>query len=243
MLSMQILVARMRRRLPKPVFNAVDLDFFMDILFGETLAAMSAYYPRVVKGIRVTSNMALPVTDSDNLLNLSSKYIIPMVDDLYPYTAISEFLYPRNFLGGGTFSNPGVIDAVISTVTSSMNRAEVRFTGNFEGPNIIEVVPAPRVHQDFNVSLYRVPRLSEIRTGYHENFIKLFEADCKIALYYKFYQLEGGGTFGGIELKDFVSDFKDYESKRDDLLEMFEKDYFKDPDRYEEIWNYSNLKA
>ena len=231
----------MKRRLPLPVFNAVDTDFFIDILMSETLPSMSEFYPSVVKGIFVSSDMAIESVDTRGIVNRTSKYVIPMVDDLYPYTGISTFNYPRNFLGGGTYSNPGAIDAFSSKIIASMNPPDVRFTASFEDPNIIEITPPPKIHMDFSVSMYRVRRLEEIKTGLHEQFKKLFEADCKIAMYYKFYTLVDGGAFGGVNLKDFVSDFRDYQSIRDDIYEDMAKEYFKDPDRYDEMFNYSGV--
>lgn len=243
MLDINSLIKRMKNRLPDPVFKAVDTDFFIDILMDETLTLYSTYYPKLVKGILVTGAMALKTVDSAGKLNMSTKYAIPLIDDVYPYTGLATFNYPRNFTGGGTYSNPGIIDAVSARVMSSMNIPDVRFTASFEAPNIIVIDPPPKVHMDYSISLYQMRRLEEVKTGYHETLKQLYECDCKIALYYKFYQLVDGGEYGGVTLKDFVSPFLDFESRRNDLIEVFEKDYFKDPDRHEEIFNYSQIVA
>ena len=243
MLDMNSLIGRMKKRLPDPIVKSVDTDFFIDILMSETLDLYSIYYPKLIKGVLVTGAMALKIVDSAGKLNMCTKYSIPITDEDYPYTGIAEFNYFRNFLGGGTYSSAGVIDAVSSRVMSSMNMPNVRFTGSFEAPNIIVIDPPPKIHLDFTVSMYQMRRLEEVKTGYHEWFKQLYECDCKIALYYKFYMAAEAGTFGGVEIKDLVSPFLDYESKRQDLIDNFEKDYFKDPDRHQEIFNYSQLVA
>lgn len=239
MLNRNTLIKRMKNRLPNAVFKAVDNEFWMEILYEETLPTMSVYYPKVIRGIRVTGDMAIEVIDSKGRKNKSCKYAIPLVDEDYPYTGISTFHYPRNYIGGGTFASTGAIDAMASKVISAIGMPDVRFTAEFESPNIIELIPPPKHHIDFSVSMYQMKRLEEIKSGYHENFKRLYEADCKIALYYKFYTISEGGMYGGVELKDCVSDFKDYESTRQEILESMDEDYYKDPSRYEEIFNYN----
>lgn len=234
-LNINVLITRMKNRLPDPVFKAVDNDFWISILFDETLPTVSSFYPSLVKGITVTQDMGIEVLDTFGRRNSSTKYVVPLVDEMYPYTGISTFHYPRNFLGGGVYSNNGPIDAFASKVMTSTNMVDVRFIATFEAPNIVVISPPPKVHMDFTVSMYKMKKLEEISTGYHEIFKSLYEADCKIALYYKFYTVSEGGVYGGIELRDYISDFKEYESKRDEILEVFEGDYYKDPIRFEEV--------
>lgn len=238
-LTINTLISRMKKRLPGPVFQSVDNDFWIEILLEESLSLFSSYYPTVVKGILVTQDMAIETIDMKRRRNKSSRYAIPMVDELYPYTGISTFHYPRNYLGGGVFSHNGVVDAVTSKIISSTNPVDVKYTATFEAPNVIVITPPPYTHLDFNLSLYRLKRLEEIDTGYHELFKKLYEADCKIALYHKFYTVSEGGTFAGIDLKDYVAGFNDFEDKRNEYIEEMEKDYYKDPIRFEEIFNYN----
>jgi len=238
-LTINTLISRMKKRLPDPVFKAVDTEFWIDVLMEETLTAISSFYPSVVKGINVNQGMAVLSSDSLGRNNNSTRYVIPMMDNLYPYTGISTFHYPRNYIGGGVYSHNGLVDSLISKAVSATNMVDVRYTAAFEAPNIVVISPIAKTHMDFTISMYRVKKLEEISTGYHEMVKSLYEADCKIALYYKFYTMSDGGSFGGIELKDYIAGFNDYESKRDDLLEVMEADYFKDPNRFEEIFNYN----
>jgi len=241
MLSANDLIQRMKKRLPPPVFKAVDTDFFIDILMSETLSLYSQYFPKLVEGIVINTGMSIEIVDSTGFMNSSTKYAVPMLDDDWPYTGVAVFNYFRNFDTGGTYSNPGAVDAFASRIMGSMNAPAIRYTPSFEGPNIIEISPPPRVHIDYTVSMYKLRKLSEVKNGYAEIFKRLFEADVKIALYYKFYTLTEGGSFGGIELKDYVGSFLDYESKRDDIIEEFEKTYWKDPDRHAEMFSVSQM--
>ena len=237
MLDINILVKRLKNRLPAPVYMAVDSEFWIDILMSETLPTMSTYYPKVIRGITVDGKMSIETLDSYGRKNRSCKYVIPLVDEMYPYIGISSFNYPRNYTGGGTYANSGFVDAFAAKVMSSANMPDVRFTASLESPNIVVINPPPKVHMDFSISLYQMKKLEEIRTGYHEMFKDLYEADCKIALFYKFFNVSDGGAFGGIELKDYIADFKEYESKRVEILSSMDADYFMDPDRFEEVAN------
>ena len=238
MLNINVLLKRMKNRLPSPVFEAVDNQFFLDILQDETLPLFSEYYPKIVKGIRVSYEHIAKVVDLGSGLSGVSKYAIPMEDERFPFTGISAFYYIQNHLGG-TFTGPSSITALAEKITSVTNAVTVAVVAHFEEPNILELDPAPYKHIDFTVNMYRVRRLDEIKTGYHEWVKKLFEADCKIALYNKFYTAADGGIFGGIELKDYVSKFEDFEDKREELIEKFEEDFYKDPERIDEMANYN----
>lgn len=241
-LTINTLISRMKKRLAGPVFDAVEKEFWLDILFEESLPAISSFYPSVVKGILVVESMAIEAVDINGRRNKSTHYAIPMIDEAYPYTGISTFHYPRNYLGGGVYAHNGIVDSVTSRLITSTNMVDVRYTASFEAPNVLVLNPPPRFHMDFTVSMYRLKRLEELNTGYHEMFKNLYEADCKVALYHKFFTISDGGMYGGIELKDYVAGFLDYESKRDDILAEMEADYYKDPIRYEEIFNYTAVQ-
>jgi hypothetical protein len=162
-----------------------------------------------------------------------------MVDSLYPFTGISTFHYPRNYIGGGTYSHNGLVDALTSKVVSATSLVNVRYVAVFEAPNIIVINPAPRIHMDFTVSMYRLKKLEEVNTGLHELFKQLYEADCKIALYYKFFNISDGGNYSGIEIKNYVAGFAEYEDKRKDILAEMDTDYYKSFERIEEVFNYN----
>ena len=225
--------------MPKAVYNAVDLDELTSILFEETLPTYSEYYPKIENGIVVYRDNAIPTVNKSNNTTAYPKYIIPMEDELYPYIDISVDYYPINY-AGGTMSNPNVAQAAISRVSSAANNATVLYVVGFEAPNILTISPVPYAHVDFTVDMKRVRKLSEIKVGYHEWVKQLYEADVKIALFNKFYEMVGGGTYGGVELKDYISQFEGYEDKREELLEKFQEDSYKDPDMFNEMMLFSN---
>lgn len=238
-LSINTLISRMKKRVPDAVFKAVDTEFWIDCLMEETLPTYSSYYPAVVKGICVNSAMSIKSIDNQGRVSNCNRYAIPMVESIYPFTGISTFHYPRNFIGGGTYSHNGIVDALTSKVVSATSTVDVRYVGVFEAPNIVIINPAPRIHMDFTVSMYRMRKLEEVNNGLHELFKKLYEADCKIALYYKFFTVSEGGAYSGIEIKDYVASFLEYEEKRTSILEEMDTDYYKSFERVEEAFNYN----
>lgn len=240
MLTLNSLINRVKNRLPNPVFVAIqqaEPDFFKDILYDETLTTFSGYYKKLVRGIQVRQCMMLPTTDSEGRKSHTVKYIIPLIEKDKPYLQIANFMHPHNYIGSGIYSgvSPGLVDSMVAKVTSSINMVNIRYVAEFEAPNIITISPPPRVHIDFTVNMYQMLGLDEIRLGYEEMFRELYEADCKLALYYKFYNVSDGGSYGGVEIKDYVGDFKDYESVRTDIIDKMEKDWYKDPTVFAEF--------
>jgi hypothetical protein len=244
-LTINTLLKRMKIRLPRPVYNAVEQDFFMDILMEETLPLFSTYYPKLIKGVVVTQEMGVLLQNTTNGTRGGyAKYVVPMDEnDMYPYIGVDIFLHPYNRGGGGTFLNPTVADASVSRVLSSSGVNSIRYTCDFEEPNILNIKPPPVQHVDFTVDMKQVTALSNIRAGYHETFKKLFEADCKIALYNMFYTAADGGTFGGVEIKDYVSKFEDFESVRQELIDELEATYLYDPNVIETVLANGNSYA
>jgi hypothetical protein len=241
MLDMNALMKRLKNRIPDPVFRAVDKRWYYDILIEESLPTYSIYYPKRSRLWRIGRNNQLNVTDSKGALHRYIKYAVPLEDDKYPYIGVAAFYHYSNGNNGVTFRAPGMIDGMINNVLNAIgNTNAVNVTCDFEGPNIITLEGLEsrlQYHTNFVVSMYRTRRLNEIKSGYHEWFKQLFEYDCKIALYNKFYQAVDGGVHGGIELKDYVSRFADAEDKRESLIEdKFGKDWFLDADRHEEIF-------
>ena len=235
MLTVNKLLKRLKRMMPTPIFEAVDTDFYVEILLEETLPLFSSYYPKLERGIVVTRENAVKVINRSNNKEAFNKYIIPMKDDLYPYIGIAVSYYPLNKTGGSLY-NPSLTQVAIEKVWAASNSVTSKYALEFEEPNIINIDPDPMMHVDFTLTMHRVRKLEEIKNGYHDLVKQLFEADVKIALYNKLYAAADGGTFGGIEIKDYLSDFKDYEGKREEIIEKFEEDYYKDPDRFEEIF-------
>jgi len=241
MLTLNDLVNRVRRRLPNPVFQAIiaaEPKFFEEILEEETLPTWSMYYKKLIKGISVRRQHMLPVEDDRGMVSTNTKYILPLCDGEKPYLQIAQVMHPYNYIGPGIYTgvSPGLVDSLVAKVTSSIQMVNVRYSFTFEAPNIIVMNPAPRTHMDFTVNMYQMLGLDEIPNGYSSHVKKLYECDCKIALYYKFFNVADGGSYGGVELKDYVGDFKDYESTRDELIEELEADWYKDPTVFAEFF-------
>jgi hypothetical protein len=72
----------------------------------------------------------------------------------------------------------------------------------------------------------------EIPMGLQEYFMRLFTYDCKLAIYNEFPSARDSGTINGIEVNTSISDFNSASSDREALLEIFEGDYYTNPDRF-----------
>ena len=234
-LTANLLMKRLRRRMPDPVYQSVSADFYMDILMEETLPLISSYYPKIRKGIVVTADMGVTTTNEFTRMSNITKYVIPLDDEDNGYIGISTFDHPMNSRGGGSYGSPALRDVNYARVLSALPTAPVRLTPAFEFPNVISLDPPPKGHINFTVSLQQVKKLGEIKLGYHEWTKKLFEADCKIALYHKHYLAIDGGSYGGIPIKDLISKYEAYEEVREGIIKEMDKDYYKDADRYEEM--------
>jgi len=234
MLDINTLLKRMKRRIPSPVYNSVDKKFFIDVLNEETLTTYSEYYPKIKKGIIVTKDMGIKSRNGRSKKTKIASYALPLDKNESPYIGISVFYHPFNNSKGSLYSQTP-IGSFTNKVLGSLNFPDIRYTPSFISPNIITIDPPPRMHHDFTVNMKQLRELREVKNGYSEWIKKLFEADCKIALYYKFYTISSGSSYGGVEMKDMISEFKDYNSVRESLIEEFEQDFYKDPDMIEEI--------
>ncbi len=239
MLTLNSLIKHAQRGIPKPICKAMGTDFFIEILMEETLPAYSAYYPKTVKGIVVTRELEMKTTNFSNNVSGSAKYLIPMEDDTYPYQGIAVSQFPLNRVVGGTLNQPGLIDAFAAKIDGAMLRNQSRYVVSFQGPNIIEVSPPPKQHVDFTLSLHALRKLNEIKVGYHRYFKKLYVHDLRSAIYNALYEVaEGEGVYGGVNLSALVNVIQKYEGSediRDEILDKFKDDWWKDPERIDEI--------
>ncbi len=87
--------------------------------------------------------------------------------------------------------------------------------------------------------MQRKVRLSEIPSGLHEYFKKLFVLDVKDAIYNEFPAARESGVLNGVEINTNISDFSNASSDRDSLLEVLNDDWYKNPDRFETMLSQS----
>lgn len=234
MLNETTLLRHLQRKIGSKLFNALEIDYFIDILSEETLVTWSTYYPKLIRGVKITQSCAIPTFDPINNTQEYHKYIIPKLNPEDEYIGIEKYYfngqgYDQVYAG---FNGP-LADAAISKVRSILPIPSVRWSCEFEAPNFCDVYPYRRNHQDFVLVMQRKVRLSEIPSGLHDIFKKLFVLDVKDAIYNEFPAARESGVLNGVEINTNISDFSNAASDREAILEKLDDDWYKNPDRFE----------
>lgn len=125
-----------------------------------------------------------------------------------------------------------MVDAAFAKIRSLEPIPPIKYTCTFEEPNFCLISPYRRNHVDFTLVMQRKIKLSEIPNGLEEYFLRLFTLDCKLALYNEFPAARESGVINGIEVNTTLSDFSNAAADREALLDIFEDDYYKNPDRF-----------
>jgi hypothetical protein len=229
-----MLLRKLQRRIGSKLYQSVNTDFFIDILNEETLDTFSSYYPKLVKGIKITKACAIPTYDPVNHLQQFHRYIIPKYTSDIEYVGIERAIFQDQGYGS-SFNGLNSIfaDAIFAKVSSLMPYPVISYTTTFEAPEFCLVSPYRTNHTDFVLIMQRKIRLSEIPMGIQEYFVRLFTLDCKIAIYNEFPAARDSGTINGVEVNTNISDFNSATSDRESLLDIFEEDYYKNPERFD----------
>ena len=240
MLNETTLLRHLQRKIGSKLFNALDIDYFIDILNEETLVTWSTYYPKLIRGVKITQSCAIPTYDPINNVQEYHKYVIPKLNFEDEYINIEKWFFNGQGMSQiyAGFNGP-LADAAISKVRSILPIPDVKWRCEFEAPNFCYVYPHRRTHQDFVLIMQRKVRLSEIPSGLHEYFKKLFVLDVKDAIYNEFPAARESGVLNGVEINTNISDFSNASSDRDSLLEVLNDDWYKSPDRFETMLSQS----
>jgi hypothetical protein len=233
-----LVLRKLQRRIGSKIFGAIEIDFFIDILYEETIDTFSSYYPKLVKGIKITRQNAIPTYDPVNHIQQFHRYKIPKYSDDIEYIGIEQcIMQDQGFENVFTGLNPPLLDAAFNKIRSLTPYPVISYTTTFEAPDFFIVSPYRANHTDFVLIMQRKIRLSEIAMGLQEYFMRLFTYDCKLAIYNEFPSARESGTINGIEVNTSISDFNGASSDREALLEVFEGDYYTNPDRMAAIFS------
>lgn len=230
---------RLKYELGDDLINAMDPQWLIGILNNKTLLTFSIFYPFIVKGILVRIENAIlsrhPQTGDIALY----KYIIKNESEDLPFIGIENFYFPGNFTGDRMNAMaPPMVASMMSSVTSILNTPQIRFAVTFEPPNIAIVDPIPRLHRDFTLNMQRVRRLNEFPLYYYDLIMDLFICDVKHAIYMRYKNLRDGATIAGIDIQTYISDFSSAADDRKSLIELYRKDYYKNPERFESFLQF-----
>jgi hypothetical protein len=233
-----MLLRKLQRRLGSKLYQSVDTQFFIDILHEETLDTFSSYYPKLVKGVKITESCAIPTYDAENRLQRFHRYKIPRYSQDIEYIGIEQCLmqdqgFENVFMG----LNPPLADAAFNKIRSLLPFPVIRYTTTFEEPDFCLVSPYRSNHLDFVLIMQRKTKLQEIPMGLQEYFTRLYTFDCKLAIYNEFPAARDSGTINGIEVNTSISDFNNAAADREALLEIFETDYHTNPERFSAMFS------
>jgi hypothetical protein len=232
-----MVLRKLQRRLGSKLFEAIDTDFFINILYEETIDTFSTYYPKLVKGIKITKENAIPTYDPINHMQQFHRYKIPKYSDI-EYIGIEQcIMQDQGYDNVFTGLNPPLADAAFNKIRSLMPYPVISYTTTFEAPDFCIVNPYRANHMDFVLIMQRKVRLEEVSMGLQEYFIRLYAFDCKLAIYNEFPSARESGTINGIEVNTNISDFSNASSDREALLDVFEGDYYTNPERFSAMFS------
>jgi hypothetical protein len=236
MITEAMVLNKIRREIGDDIQKVMPPSWFINIVEDETLITWSIYYPKIIRGVIITVKNGIRTKHPQSGLEVMYKYKIPKDDPSHEYINIEQFFYPGNNVYNQASSTLPMMNAVQQMVLKAMPSAQffntVRFSVRFEPPDICYVDPIPFSHVDFSLNMQRKCKLWEVPLYYRELFLNLCICDIKLALYNKFKNLRDGQTFQGVEIQTSISDFNDAKSERKELLDLFRKDFFKNPDRF-----------
>jgi len=229
------------------LYNTQQPAYYLEIINRKTLYTWSEYFPKIIKGINIRQSDGIPVKHPQTgVVCSSSMYKIPKNNIADEYIGYEQVFYPGNIaLNQGSSNLPamnGMMNMVSQFLPNSQYYGKVRFSFDFKPPDILVIDPTPATHIDFSLNMQRKCRLHEVPMYYREDFLKLCVCDVKMALYSKFKHLKDGQTYQGLEIKtELINELADAKDERKDLIEKFEKNYFKDPSRYGALMEYSEF--
>lgn len=248
MVTLNLLLSHLKDELGEILYNTQRPDFYNDILNKKTLLLWSTYFPKIVKGIIIKQeNGVLARNPQTGVMCSSFMYKVPKFNPNDEYISYEQVYYPGNLVLNQSSSNLPVMNGLLNMSQQFLHNADyfgkVRYSFSFTPPDFIIIDPCPMKHLDFSVDMQRLPRLTEVPLYYFEDFKNLFIADCKISLYNKYKHIAKGGntTYQGLEITtDLIADLEGGKDERKDLIEKFEKNYWKDPSRYGALLNYDS---
>lgn len=246
MITMNLLLAHLKDEIGEILYNTQKPDFYNDIINKKTLLLWSTYFPKIVKSITITQECGILVRNPQNgVLTSSITYKVPKFNPDDEYINYEQVYYPGNIVMNQASSNLNVLNGLLGMVSEFMPNNQFygknRYSFSFLPPDLLTIDPPPMKHLDFTVDMQRFTRLNEIPMYYFEDFKNLYLADTKISLFNKYKHLAKGGntTYQGLEITtDLIADLESGKDERKELIEKFEKNYWKDPSRYAAMLNY-----
>lgn len=202
----------------------ISPDEIMEDLKMFTLKTYSKYFPyitniNIIKAEKLDDKYNKMYVDTNGLEILSINRLI---------TGNMEYVDPTIITR--TSFQPDIFSSISSMDMYSMVRNPITF--RFYPPDVVEVYPA--VIGLANACLYvncvHPEHFGTIPANMEEQFLKLAVLDTKINLYHMRHRFSNLQTaFGDIEM--FIDDLQEAESKKEELIEYWRKNAFKNANR------------
>lgn len=234
-LTESFLLNETRKAISPPIFDTFPLSFFTDILYDKTLVEYSTYFPDWLKNCTIKESNAIPRIDPlSGTTNNSSLYKIPNYDPQHVmYLDIDMFRHPtneRNDYAGIGYA--GVAENLVFKTMTMFNQTRTLVNARFERPDLIYLDPPPEFHMDFLVNIKIRTHLSRIPTGLMFLFKDLYICDVKIDIYNELPNLRDTANLGGIEIDSRIGNFENAVDKKNEILEKFEANWYKEPENF-----------
>lgn len=229
------------------LFNTQPTEYYLEIIKRKTLLTWSTFFPKIVRGIKITADCGIPVQHPQTkAITRTYMYKVPKENPDDEYINYEFVYHPGNLVLNQASSNLPIMNNLLNLVSSSLPNnqyfGKIRYSFGFIPPDIITVKPILMSHMDFSVNMQRVCRLREIPIYYKDPFIELCLCDVAGALYNKFKHIKDGQTYQGLEIKtENISDLKDIADQRKEKLEEFRKNFYKDPERFEALMEFDQF--
>lgn len=247
MITENVVLMELRLGLGDIMFDTQPSDYYIEIIKKKTLHTWSKWFPKIVKRILITADCGIEVKHPQTgAITRTYMYRVPKEDPSDEYINYEFVYHPGNLVLNQASSNLPITNGLLGMVSSALPNnqyfGKIRYSFGFISPDIITVEPILMKHMDFTVNMQRLCRIKEIPEYYRDEFIELCLADVSYALYNKYKHLKNGASFQGLEINvDMISDLKEIADTRKELIEKFNANYFKNPDRFESIMEFTQF--
>ena len=246
MVTMNLLLFHLKDELGEVIYNTQKPSFYEDILNKKTLLYWSTMFPKIVKGIMIKQEDGVPMKHPQTgVVCTSGMYKIPKFNPDDEYINYEQVFYPGNLVMNQASSNMPALNGLLGQVSNFLPNNQyygtVRYSFGFMAPDFLTIDPIPMKHLDFSLNMQRMVRLTEIPVYYFEDFKNLFLADVKISLYKKYLPIakSNNPVYQGLEITtEIIADLNEGKDERKELIEKFEKNYWRDPSRFGSLLEY-----
>jgi len=245
MISKTTLLTNLKLRIGPKLMSILSNDFIDEVLYMRTLPRFSDWYPQLYD-IKLTADDAIPMRGySGRITNfgayrIPNQFDVPWVDsrERFHWRDLEDYRISGNDLtdiyNGGNF----LMRSMFLNTMSLVPHTRSYFLVTFQEPDLILVDPPQNAHRDFNIVMQADRTLKTIPRNMERFFIDYFVAQMKSAIYIDRQYDSGTQTFNGVEIDTKLEDLREGDNEIKDLEDIFEKDYYKNPERFQTICLY-----